>query len=120
MNSGLEQQPTQPEGDARAGSDSDPKLACRSCGGELDEGSLLPLCPACLLQAPAQRVSNSQGHEREGQRTAALSWPASHRCARLVVEIGRDRRTALIAQGAMGVTYRAIDRLLCRPVALKL
>src|ERR1700738_15695 len=119
MNSGLEQQPTQPEGDARAGSDSDSKLACRSCGGDLDEGSLLPLCPACSLQAPAQRVSNTQGQEREGQRTTALSGPTSHRFAHFEVEIGPDGKPVLLGQGAMGVTYRAIDTLLRRPVALK-
>ena len=66
MNSGLEHQPTQPEGDTRAGSDSAPRLACSLCGGELDEGSLSPLCPACLLQAPRLQVIKTRDQEHQG------------------------------------------------------
>ena len=119
MNSGSGEQPTQPEGDARAGSDRAPRLACRLCGGELDEGSLSPLCPACLLQAPGPQLSNTQGQELEGQRTAAPSGPASRRFAHFELEIGPDGKPVQLGQGAMGVTYRAIDTLLRRPVALK-
>ena len=89
---------------------------CPACGAPYPAGVKGAACPVCLLRGALGSEAASEG--------------GSQNEARLPPEAGRFDHYALVrregygafeelGRGAMGVTYRAIDTVLGRPVALK-
>ena len=94
----------------------EPQRTCLSCGNEFSGAmkSVRSACFARLLLAelsPARlllpRIRSSRHRNRRCNDLSIMSW------------YGRRRETGRVGSGAMGVTYKAFDVDLHRPVTLK-
>ena len=84
---------------------------CENCGSSIETTSSGDLgCMVCLLDVVLDRDAESE----------VEFAPAPDRLGTYTIEHHDDGSAWELGHGAMGVTYRAVDKLLDRPVALKI
>src|SRR5215469_11054243 len=85
---------------------------CEICGSPIDTTSAGDLgCIACLI---------ATGLDAEPERSETAFASAPDQLGAYRIEHHADGSAWELGHGAMGVTYRAIDKALDRPVALKI
>ncbi|MGC2627759.1 MAG: protein kinase [Candidatus Udaeobacter sp.] len=85
---------------------------CETCGSPIDTTSAGDLgCIACLI---------ATGLDADAEQSEPAFASAPDRLGAYTIEHHADGRAWELGHGAMGVTYRAIDKPLDRPVALKI
>src|SRR5215475_13610043 len=85
---------------------------CETCGSPIDTTSAGDLgCIACLI---------ATGLDAEADQSDDASASAPDQLGAYTIEHHADGSAWELRHGAMGVTYRAVDKALARPVALKI
>jgi Protein kinase domain/MalT-like TPR region/NACHT domain len=95
----------------------EPQRTCPSCGNEVSEA--MEFCPVCMLrQALVGGVGSGESSASE-DTVKPTSEQARQRFEHYELVKGEDGTPVELGRGAMGITYKAVDVDLHRPVTLK-
>jgi serine/threonine protein kinase len=95
----------------------EPIRTCPSCGNEIS--GAMEFCPICLLRKGLTGGIASDESSGWGDRAEPTSQDPGQRFEHYQLVTGADGNPVELGRGAMGVTYKAFDIDLHRPVTLK-
>jgi serine/threonine protein kinase len=93
-----------------------PQRTCPSCGNEIS--GAIKFCPVCMLRQGLAGGIES-GESSASEDTIKLPPEQAVRFEHYQLVTGEDGKPVELGRGAMGVTYKAVDVDLHRPVTLK-